>query len=402
MSASEMVLERIAEGAGSPANDALDGALSITARARAARARNAPQYRKDLNEVAQAYKKVLSGDRYAALNFVEAMTTSDFSYLFGDVIDRLLYANYMDYPVQWEGWAKRTTVRDFRPVKRFTLDGGQAGLQAVPERSPYPAQALTDGDYTYSVGKYGEVIGLSWESMINDDLGAFRDLPQRLARSASRQEQKFATALMATAGGPNSAFFSSGNKNLLPSGSSSALDLDSLQAAFTLMRKQVDPDGFPIFVDGVTLMVPPDLEVTANNILHATSIQVARGSGGAGASTDNFATNAVWATNWMANRVKLVVNPYLPLITTSGTLATTAWYLFADPNEGRPAAEMGFLVGHETPELFAKTSNAIRIGGGLIDPSEGDFDTDQAVWKCRHVFGGVTVDPRMAVASPGQ
>jgi hypothetical protein len=101
----------------------------------------------------------------------------------------------------------------------------------------------------------------------------------------------------------------------------------------------------------------------------------------------------------MANKVKLVINPWLPLIST--TNGNTSWYLFADPNVGRPAIEVGFLIGHETPELFMKSPNATRVGGGLIDPTEGDFDTDAVEWKERHVFGGTLMDPKSGVASNG-
>jgi len=75
--------------------------------------------------------------------------------------------------------------------------------------------------------------------------------------------------------------------------------------------------------------------------------------------------------------------------------------VFASPAEGRPAVEMGFLRGHETPETFVKLADSQLLGGGVTDPSEGDFDTDSIQYKIRHVFGGTRLDPKMAVASNG-
>ena len=104
-----------------------------------------------------------------------------------------------------------------------------------------------------------------------------------------------------------------------------------------------------------------------------------------------------------AEITELIVNPWLPIITTTGTVGNTAWYLFADPNEvGRPAFEIGVLRGHDTPELFVKEPNAMRVGGGPVAAEDGDFDTDGINYKVRHVIGGTLMEPKVAVASPGQ
>jgi hypothetical protein len=374
--------------------------VSLSAPKSRQRRQNNPVYRRRLLEVFDLYNRVLSGDRYAALTFQENMSTSDFANLFGDVLDRQILAKYVSAPVQWVQLARRGMVRDFRTVKRFTLDGGEAVLGAVKQLSEYPAAGLTDGAYSYSVGKYGRRIPLSWEDLINDDLDAFRSIPDRLGNAARRSEEKFVTGLYAASTGPNATFFATGNKNLVASGASSALSVTSLQSAFTLLASQVDTDGAPIYIDGVTLVVPPALTVVANNILNATEIWTAVGSGGA--ASDAGRQDQLRAANWMANKVRVISNPWLPIITTTGTLGSTAWYLFADPTVGRPAMEIGFLTGHETPELFQKSPNAMRVGGGAVSPEDGDYDTDAVEWKIRHVFGGTLMDPKSGVASPGQ
>jgi hypothetical protein len=94
-----------------------------------------------------------------------------------------------------------------------------------------------------------------------------------------------------------------------------------------------------------------------------------------------------------------VVNPWLPIVDT--TKGTTAWYLFADPGIGRPAMEVGFLIGHDSPELFMKAPNAIRIGGGVVGAEDGSFETDGVDYKVRHVFGGTLMDPKGAFANTG-
>lgn len=350
------------------------------------------RYKQALLEAAGLYRQVIQGSKRAALTFTEAMTTSDFQYLFGDILDRQILANYQQQPVQWDMVARRGRVRDFRTVRRFTVDGGEAILTEVAQQSEYPAAKLQDGRYEYSVKKYGRRIPLAWETMINDDLDAFGDIPNRLGNAARRSEERFATDLYAGASGPDGTFFASGNKNVVTA--NPALSIPGLQTAYTVLGSQVDTDGAPIYVDGVTLVVPPALEVTANNIINATEILAATGGG------DGTGNDQVRAVNWMKNKVRVMVNPWLPIISSSSN-GSTSWYLFANPGAGRPAMEVGFLIGHEQPELFRKSPNATRVGGGLINPEEGDFDTDSIDWKLRHVFGGVLMDPKSGVASNG-
>lgn len=367
--------------------------VSLSQRARN-RSGPSPAYQRRLAETLDLYTRVIKGDEWAALTFKqEAMTTSDFSLLFGDILDRQMLARYQQMPVNWSMIARRGRVRDFRSVKRFTLDGGEAILDEVGEQSEYPAAALIDGDYEYRVRKHGRRIPLSWETLINDDLDAFADNPNRLANASRRSEERFVTALYAASTGPVSPFFSVANGNK----TTETLSVPGLQEAFRLLAEQVDTDGAPIFVEAVTLVVPPALEVPARNIINATEIIAAAGSGPG--NQTGFGQDQLRVTNWMRNRVTLVVNPWLPIVDT--TTGNTAWYLFANPSAGRPAMEVGFLIGHETPELFMKHPNATRVGGGMVDPMDGDFGTDSVEWKVRHVFGGTLMDPKSAVASDG-
>lgn len=371
-------------------NDATERNLYAREGRRVRGGRNDPKHKAALVEAARLYEGTLKG-RVPMSRFQEAMTTSDFSYLFADIIDRQLLAAYQHRPVMWQQLAKRGRVRDFRTVNRFTLDGGQAILAPVGQAEEYPAASVTDGKYAYKVGKFGKRLPFTWEDFINDDLDALAALPDRLALSASLSEERFVTDLFAGTTGPDSTFFASGNKNIVTA--NPALSVAGLTTAFTTLAAQVDLDGNPIYIDGVMLVVPPALEVTANNIIHATEIWSADGGG------DGTGSNQLHVTNWLTNRVKLVVDPWLPIIST--TNGSTSWYLFADPNVGRPAMEVGFLIGHETPELFIKAPNAIRVGGGLADPMDGDFDNDATDFKVRHVFGGTLMDPKSAVASNG-
>jgi len=358
--------------------------------------RDSPIYRRALAEAGELVAAVYRG-RKPMHYLQEAMSTSDFPLLFGDILDRQLLGIYEEWPTIWPMVAKRGTVRDFRLVSRFATDGAEAVLAEVPQGSEYPEAAMSETRYQYSVKKYGRRVPFFWEVFINDDLDGLRSTPERIAKAARMSEERFVTDLYAAVAGPDATFFSVGNANLVPAGASSALSISSLTTAFTMLWKQVDKDGNPIFTGRVRLVVPPALQVTARNIMNTTQILVAAGSGSA--TVDQLTVN-----NWVPAQIdELVVNPWLPIITTTGTFKDTAWYLFADPGVGRPAMEMGFLRGNEAPALFVKSSNAMRIGGGGLTAAEdGDFDTDGIAYKVRHCFGGTLMEPKAAVGSFGQ
>jgi hypothetical protein len=208
--------------------------------------------------------------------------------------------------------------------------------------------------------------------------------------------------------GPHASFYTSGNKNIVntansggSSGNNPPLTIAALQDAFTVLSKQTDADGNPIVINAVRLVVPPALKVPAMNILSSLQLWVTAPSAGGGGPLTTTTTGGqqLVTSNWMTNVVELDVNPFIPVV--AGTNGNTSWFLFADANVGRPALEVGFLRGHDAPEMFMKEPDAIRIGGGAVGPTDGDFNTDSIVYKIRHVLGGTRLDPKMTVASNG-
>lgn len=352
-----------------------------------------PKYMKQLLEAAKLVARVSKGT-LPFHYFTEAMSTSDFPLLFGDLVDRQILAAYQEVPTTWQAFVRKQIHRDFRPHKLYKPDNaGGTPLERVHELEEYPEASLEEGtEQSYSVKKYGRRMPFSWEAFINDNMDMFREIPSRLGRAARRTEERFAVELFVSSTGPIDPFYSAGNDNLIVN----PLSIAGLQAGLTKLTEQTDDDGNPIAVEAAMLVIPTGLEITAQNILNATEFEMdASGFGGFGGSGNG----RFKAVNWLRNRVRVVVNPYLSII--NETNGATAWYLFAEPNNGRPALQMGFLQGHEQPETFIKDPNARRVGGGAVNPEEGDFDTDSIEYKIRHVLGGTRVDPKSTVASTG-
>jgi hypothetical protein len=359
------------------------------------------RYKKLLREALDLYAAVIKG-RKPAYYLQLAMTTSDFPVLFGDILDRQMLAEYEARPSNWRQFIKTRTVNDFREVEyRYFPDGqaSQGRLQRVREQQEYPERSLEDmAKIRYRIGKFGSRMPLSWELLINDDTDYFARIPTDFGKAAVNTENYEALELFVSAAGPVAPFFSNGNGNLF-TGVDSALSIASLQRALSAFANLKDDQGQPIFLDAAILVVPPALEVLAQNIINATEIEFTGVSVGEGNLGDADGAR-IKAANWLRNRVKVVVEPYLPIINQSAS-QNSLWFLFADPNSGRPAAEAAFLRGHESPQVFIKEPNARRVGGGAINPTDGDFDTDSVEYKVRHVFGGSRIEPMAAIASTG-
>jgi hypothetical protein len=360
-----------------------------------------------LDPQAEAYfadllAEAMDGSRRANYLLQESMSTSDFPLLFGSVLDRQIYGVYSLTPQTYRNYVRVGQVRDFRVAERFAISGGQGLLTTVKELAPYPERGVSEAKYTISVAKYGTKAGMSWESIINDDMNALADLPTRLANAARNTEEWLATALFVDASGPHASMFTGGNKNIVTSNPS--LSIAALQTAFTVLASQTDSDGNPIVITAARLVVPPALQVVARNILNATQLEITDVAGG-GKPANTTATpvgeQRLITQNWMRNNVQLDVNAFIPYLASSAN-GNTSWFLFADVAAGqRPAVEVDFLRGHEAPELFMRTPDAVRVGGGSVDPMDGSFDNDSVEYKLRHVLGGARVDPKMAVASNG-
>lgn len=323
----------------------------------------------------------------------EAITTSDFPRLFTQILDREVLARYKIWVADWKAYFSVRTLRDFRTVTRERVIGNDNRLPEVTEKGEYLVTPVSECYDEYSLKKYGRQFDISWEATINDYLGAFEDVPQRFANAAIRTEAFNATSTFVQGDGPHDDLFGDTildcGQNVTNLGNL-ALTIANLETTLELMAAQVDSQGEPIMVRGKHLVVPPALEFTARQILTSTVKQWVE-LGGAGGPLPFPTANVVSQVG-----LQLHVDPYIPVINTTGTPLTT-WYLFGDPAQGA-AMEFGYLRGHETPEICMKSSDKVSMGGGDLSPFSGDFATDNIFYRVRIVKGSTQLDPRFAYA----
>lgn len=371
--------------------------------------RNEPEYLTRLAEASDFLADVLDGRR--AVHFLEeALSSSDFPLLMGDILDRQLLGRYTEMQPVYRNYAKVGTVRDFRTVRRIATDGLEGRYYPNYQKSELAQgkenNGLSETGYSYAVDVYEKRVALNWRMLVNDDLDAFRDIPDRLARGARRTEQHFATNLYVDANGPHASLYTSGNRNIVNATNAGAgftavnppLSIAALQQGFAVFGNLRDADGEPIEVEAVELVVPPSLRVTAENILSATELWITSASG------DTMGGGSVaqqaHVTNWMRAKTRLSVDPYIPIVASSAN-GTTSWFLFANPDSGRPALEIGFLRGYESPGIYQKLPDTVRAGSTTPEMMLGSFETGELQYKGMHIIGGTREDPKATIASNG-
>jgi hypothetical protein len=329
----------------------------------------------------------------------EGISTGDFSTLFGALVDRELLAGYKALIPDWRSYVKVGRVPNFNTHELHKVSGQDTILEQVGELGPYLEEPSVTGSYDRRVYKWGRKFGISFESVINDSMGAFDDITQKFITAALRTEARNATLAFCSATGPSSSLYGATitdvdgqavtNVGVLP------LNITNLGTTLQLMGQQTDAKGSRIAVRGVHLVVPQSLEFDARAILTSAFQQQVDTIGGANASTPVYLP--LPTVNILPQYgLRLHVNSELESIDVSGTGDST-WYVFADTAQG-VAVQMDYLRGHETPEVCMQAPNKIAVGGGAIGPMEGDFDSDGIFYRVRTIHGAARVDPRFTYA----
>lgn len=366
-------------------------------------------------DLAQKIKEAYKGSHMARAQLKEALSTSDMPELFRQVTDYAMQSLYARLPQTWPSFSSRYTVPDFRPqrfmswnVNMEQLLSGNGGaerqhvlaLPRVPELTEYPTFALEAEEELFAINKYGARYPFSFEVFINDELQVIQSLPGEMAQMARDTEDVLTTSVLATSDGPNPAFFNNSwdfgdqvpNGNILEG--NPELSIDALEAAFQNITSRMIKNR-PVTVQRWALVVPPALEMTANTIVNNTTyLRVVPDNEGGELRFNE--------TNPVAGRIDVVVNPWLPLLDTSGNVAST-WYLVPSGGSNGPRESIitTFMAGREQPELRISGNTGRYTGGGDVPGTEGSFDYDDVQYRVRHVLGAVGVDPSPTIVSDG-
>lgn len=285
--------------------------------------------------------------------------TTDFPLLLGDTINRTLLAQYMLQTRTFLTWCRRATMADFRAVTRVRLSEILGNLEEVKEGAEYKYGTLSESGETYKLAKYGKIIGITWESIVNDDLSAFNRIPQSFAAQASTKQSDIVYSILTgnpvMSDGKGLFHADHGNYkgtagNLTTGGT--ALSETSLAEAEVAFLNQKDAGGQFINSSPRYLIVGPKNKITAQKL-----------------TSTNFTP---------AKQGDIAVSQFTGLTpVVDPRLTGYEWFLAADPNM-IDTIEYAFLDGEQ--ELFT-------------DQREG-FNIDGVEVKARMVFAAKAIDWR--------
>ncbi len=292
-----------------------------------------------------------------------AFSTDDFPYILQDAVNRATLQGYEDEPSSHRAWVHVQPVKDFRPNNRAIL-GSAPALDHVLEGAEYTEGSMSDGGTSYKVLKYGKIVSLSWEMLVNDDLGSLLRIQPAMGMAARRKEADLVYAMFAenSAAGPTmqdgTFLFHADHGNIATGGALSATTLGEARA---ILRKVTALGGGYMSLVPRFMLVPPEIETDAEILLAAATKHVS-------------STSEAGTPQWL-QKLELVVEP---------RLASNAFYLAAG-NSQVDTAELGLLEEN--------------MQGPTLDKEEG-FGVDSFAYKVRHVAGAKFLDWRGMVKIP--
>jgi hypothetical protein len=343
-------------------------------------------YRGDLNDINPGnLEEVL---RAAFSNEIRAEGGSAISLqnVLANVLNKYLLYGYFHTDMSWREIGAVRPVKDFKPTKGLNLTGDFLFTKLNAD-GQITHGALTDEAYANQIDTFARMLGITRQTIINDDTSILTTVPMLMGIGCNDSISKLFWTLLLNPPvwtDSNAFFFNRTtatttlgggaiNSNIVPSGGSSALSSSSLQTGTQLFDKQVKPNGQPLGVRPAILAYPPELDVTALELMQSENLVYG------GASAAKQPQKNVWK-----GRYKPVMSPYISNSAYTGN-STTQWFLFADPNR-LPAIEMAFLNGQETPTVQTAQANFNQLG---IDV------------RGFHDYGVAMQNPRGAVKSPG-
>lgn len=300
-----------------------------------------------------AWKQIV--DHVRGQNLNAAFSTVSLPGILGNVANKELLQGYMEDDQTWREVAVIKSVSDFKTVTSYRLLDNMT-YEKLGAGGKIKGGTIGEESYTRQADTYAKMFSLTRQDIINDDLGAFDDLRSRLGRGSARKlREVFWTTFLSNA----STFWTTAKTNYIE-GATTNLGTDGvgLGLAVKAYRTRTSPSadgGKRLGGMAKTLLVPPELETTADLLYTARNVGNVKVSDG----------------NTHAGKYAPIVATELSDSAYTGYSAT-AFYLLGDKGEVGSPVVVSFLNGQESP---------------TVETSDADFDTLGVQFRGYHDFG---------------
>jgi hypothetical protein len=238
-------------------------------------------------------------------------TTSDFPLVLNNVLNKMMLPAYELKSPSYKQLGAQKTFNDFR-AHPFVRPGDFPIPKQVGPGGEYQYGTMGEASESVTALKYGVILGLALETLINDDMGAFQDTARQAGRRAADFENAtFYSICIAPASGLGPslrdalAVYDAGHSN---TGSSGALSVTLLDEARAKLAAQTSIDGLKLNVSPAILLTSPTSAGLAERLLAPQSALLAT-------------TVMSDANNW-AGKLRPVMD---------ANLTGTRFYVLADP-----------------------------------------------------------------------
>ncbi|RKZ10012.1 hypothetical protein DRQ50_14695 [bacterium] len=311
------------------------------------------------------------GSRAPRRRMKEAIDDTDFSNVFEDALYRALLATYQGQ-ANYGNYLKlvrEVPYGDFRENNIINV-GYYGNLPAVAKGGTYLAlTSPTDRKETLALAKKGGLETITWEDMLNDDLGLWQTIIQRIGQAAMETRFTSTLALIRKATQPTMADTSKltdagrtpPNEGVLALTADQA-GKDNLITSITAMMQGTGNGG-------VAKGVVPKYLIIPFALLSAASFIINELMGG------NTGSSVPQTMGVLGTAVPEVFIDY-------GATNATDWFLLAEPTQAE-VLRFGTLGGNNAPDIFISDDN--RFGDMFLK--------DQIDLKVRDVFQVAAVDP---------
>jgi len=293
----------------------------------------------DLTLVELAYDVLTQNRLHRGLNvrrnsarIVElALTTSDYPNLLANAANKILLPDYLAATPTYRMLSERQDLPDFKTASVLKA-GDFPNLLQVAEEGEIKLGSFSEAKDTYALATYGRRLLFSFQSIVNDDLGAFgRIMRSAAVRLADFENALWFTLLTSASGvgptlGDGLALFHTTHANYTASGT--AIDVTAIGVMRALFRKQTSLDGLKLNLLPRFLLTSPDKETLARQYTTLIGPNVAPTSQNPWAGT-------------------------LEPIADANLSSANPWYGFADP--ARAATSVyGYLSGQAGPSVATR------------------------------------------------
>jgi hypothetical protein len=286
-----------------------------------------------------------------------AFSTLSLPGILSNIANKMLLEGYNYVEDAWRRIAKIASVNDFKEHTRYRMTGAFQFQQVGPDGELKHGK-LDEQTFGQKADTHGIMFALTRQMIINDDMGAFTDIPRQIGMGAAEAIADAVWGLWL--GNPvqsdGKTFFHADHGNYVE-GADSALSVDGLTDAEVTFGKQTKPNGKPLGMPARILLVPTALKVPAEMLMKSVQL-----------NETTTANKAKPSTNPHVGKFDVVSSVYLSNASFTGA-SSKAWYLLADPNR-LPAIEVAFLNGVDRPTVEKTDADFNTLGiqfRGFID-----------------------------------